>query len=31
MSHPNLPGIQAVRLFADLTDDDLKRLALIAE
>jgi CRP-like cAMP-binding protein len=31
MSHPNLPGIQAVRLFADLTEDDLKRLALIAE
>ncbi|MDE0882910.1 MAG: cyclic nucleotide-binding domain-containing protein [Myxococcota bacterium] len=31
MSHPNLPGIQAVRLFSDLTEDDLKRLALIAE
>ena len=31
MSHPNLPGIKAVRLFADLTDDDHKQLALIAE
>jgi CRP-like cAMP-binding protein len=31
MSHPNLSGIEAVRLFADLTSDDRKELAMIAE
>ena len=31
MSHPNLPGIQAVRLFSELEDDDHKMLAMIAE
>ena len=31
MSHPNLPGIQAVRLFSELEEDDHKKLAMIAE
>ena len=31
MSHPNLPGIQAVRLFSALSEDDHKKLAMIAE
>ena len=31
MSHPNLYGIKSVRLFSDLTEDDHKELALIAD